>query len=211
MEFRIDAVSSVGFRTRSCGWKLTKVDTDQGEKVVSVNASIRENEFILELTPGNPLADPNSRRLHIRISIMHEAKPNDRLISSALDHADIDKLIQQLQAAKALLVPDDSGQVDLLPGHKYRRLIGSEWTACDENGVMVSNGSDKYETVSNISDTLFAEKKRLELFETTPPIEPDAVCRSCGFRFDHHSYAGFCIDRLPDNMRRFSTTRKFTP
>jgi hypothetical protein len=102
-----------------------------------------------------------SGTLHITICAMQRRSGQDvpvRSLSCELDHADIDKLIQELQAAK---------------------------------GLLVSNEPDKMGSVSNIPDM-------------------DAVCSQCGWKWGEHACNGACIERLPDNMMRFSKTERFT-
>lgn len=142
--------------------------------------------------------------LHIAICSMQSQGGQDvplQMLQCELDHADIDKLIQELQAAKSLLVPDDSGQA------RYRRLIGSEWTACDENGEF--NTPEIWQNPEHLFEN--SPTTLSNILDRPPPPEPDAVCCSCGFKYGEHSYSEFCIERLPDSMRRFSRTRKFTP
>jgi predicted Zn-ribbon and HTH transcriptional regulator len=90
--------------------------------------------------------------LHIGISVMHEERQPLQSIACELDHDDIDRLIQELQAAKSIL----AGEAD-----------------------------------------------RMILFNL------EAICAQCGYTAARHAWSGACIERLPNQMIRFSKTERF--
>lgn len=133
--------------------------------------------------------------LHIEITNMQLVGEGDygqtyrnEVVRCELDHDDIDRLIRELQAAKALLAGDEPTAVHHHPGLPSMISL-SDWEA----------------------------KRMRELFEPLPQPEPDlmtlfkpeAICLQCGHRADRHSYSGACIEHLPNQMIRFSKTERF--
>lgn len=145
-----------------------------------------DTDLDLHFESSNAEGDGKWGTLHIAICSMQwdAGQHIPRLcLQCELDHDDIDKLIRELQAAKGLLAGDEP-TVSLSDWEKERMR-------------------ELFATVDSTLRELFAT------VDSTYPAAPETVCSQCGYRADRHSYSGACIERLPDNMIRFSKTQGF--